>query len=319
MLRYALHRIAAVAAVLLVVSTAVFFIVYLTPGSPSSALLGMEATADQIQELDARLGFDRPLPEQYLSWMGSILQGDLGDSLFMDEPVTQAIAEHFAPTLAIAVSAQTIALLVAVPCGILAAVRRGRALDGVLRVASLVGVAVPGFLMALILVMAFAMNLRLFPVAGYAELSEGFAAYARYLVLPSLALAAPQAALLMRMTRASMIEALEMDCVKTARAKGLPERTVVLKHALRNAAAPILTAVGYSFGGLITGAVVIEVIFNIPGLGQLVTDSIARRDYPVIQGSILVVSFLYCLVNLVVDLACSAFDPRMRVWEHGDE
>ena len=300
--------------VMLIISVVVFLIIYLTPGDPASSMLGMEASQDQIARVNESLGLDEPLPQRYLGWMAGVLTGDLGDSYFMHMPVTRAIAEHFAPTLSLAVLAQLIALVIALPCGVVAALRHGTRADMALRVVALLGVAIPGFLMALILMWVFSVTLRVFPVAGYASLSKGLLQHLRYLALPAISLGCVQAALLMRMTRSSVIEAMQLDCVKTARAKGVSEARVVLMHALRNAALPILTSVGYSFGALLTGAVVTETIFNIPGLGQLVTSSIERRDYPVIQGVLLVIALLNSVINLVVDLAYGAFDPRARKW-----
>ena len=314
MLKYTLKRIGAMIPVMLIISVVVFLIIYLTPGDPASSMLGMEASADQIERVNESLGLNEPLPQRYLEWMGGVLTGDLGDSYFMHQPVTQAIAEHFGPTLSLAILAQLIALLIALPCGIIAALKHGSRADAVLRVVALLGVAIPGFLMALMLMWLFAVTLRVLPVAGYAPLSKGWLVHLRYLALPAISLGCVQAALLMRMTRASVIEAMQLDCVKTARAKGVSEVRVVLSHALRNAALPILTSVGYSFGALITGAVVTEAIFNIPGLGQLVTSSIERRDYPVIQGVLLVIALLNSVINLLVDLAYGAFDPRARKW-----
>ena len=314
MLKYTLKRIGAMVPVMLIISVVVFLIIYLTPGDPASSMLGMEASADQIERVNDSLGLNEPLPQRYVEWMGGVLTGDLGDSYFMRQPVTQAIAEHFGPTLSLALLAQLIALLIALPCGVVAALNHGSRTDAVLRVVALLGVAIPGFLMALMLMWLFAVTLRVFPVAGYAPLSEGWFSHLRYLALPAISLGCVQAALLMRMTRSSVIEAMQLDCVKTARAKGVSEVRVVLAHALRNAALPILTSVGYSFGALITGAVVTEAIFNIPGLGQLVTSSIERRDYPVIQGVLLVIALLNSVINLAVDLAYGAFDPRARKW-----
>ena len=309
MLKYTLKRIGAMVPVMLIISVVVFLIIYLTPGDPASSMLGMEASADQIERVNDSLGLNEPLPQRYVEWMGGVLTGDLGDSYFMRQPVTQAIAEHFGPTLSLALLAQLIALLIALPCGVVAALKHGSRTDAVLRVVALLGVAIPGFLMALMLMWLFAVTLRVFPVAGYALLSKGWFSHLRYLALPAISLGCVQAALLMRMTRSSVIEAMQLDCVKTARAKGVSEVRVVLAHAL-----PILTSVGYSFGALITGAVVTEAIFNIPGLGQLVTSSIERRDYPVIQGVLLVIALLNSVINLVVDLAYGAFDPRARKW-----
>ena len=314
MLKYTLKRIAAMVPVMLIISVVVFLIIYLTPGDPASSMLGMEASADQIERVNESLGLNEPLPQRYIDWMGGVLTGDLGDSYFMHQPVTTAIAEHFAPTLSLAILAQIIALVIALPCGIVAALKHGTKTDMALRVVALLGVAIPGFLMALMLMWLFAVTLRVFPVAGYVPLSKGFLEHLRYLALPAISLGCVQAALLMRMTRSSVIESMQLDCVKTARAKGVSEARVVLMHALRNAALPILTSVGYSFGALLTGAVVTEAIFNIPGLGQLVTSSIERRDYPVIQGVLLVIALLNSVINLVVDLAYGAFDPRARKW-----
>lgn len=314
MLKYTLKRIGAMVPVMLIISVVVFLIIYLTPGDPASSMLGMEASADQIERVNDSLGLNEPLPQRYVEWMGGVLTGDLGDSYFMRQPVTQAIAEHFGPTLSLALLAQLIALLIALPYGVVAALKHGSRTDAVLRVVALLGVAIPGFLMALMLMWLFAVTLRVFPVAGYASLSKGWFSHLRYLALPAISLGCVQAALLMRMTRSSVIEAMQLDCVKTARAKGISEVRVVLAHALRNAALPILTSVGYSFGALITGAVVTEAIFNIPGLGQLVTSSIERRDYPVIQGVLLVIALLNSVINLAVDLAYGAFDPRARKW-----
>lgn len=314
MLKYTLKRILAMIPVMLIISAVVFLIIYLTPGDPASSMLGMEASADQIERVNESLGLNEPLPQRYVSWMAGVVTGDLGDSYFMHQPVTEAIAEHFAPTLSLAVLAQIIALVIALPCGVVAALRHGTRADMFLRVVALLGVAIPGFLMALILMWVFSVTLRVLPVAGYASISKGLVEHLRYLALPAVSLGCVQAALLMRMTRSSVIEAMQLDCVKTARAKGVSETRVVLMHALRNAALPILTSVGYSFGALLTGAVVTETIFNIPGLGQLVTSSIERRDYPVIQGVLLVIALLNSVINLVVDLAYGAFDPRARKW-----
>lgn len=314
MLRFLLKRIAMMVPVLLIISVVVFLIIYLTPGDPASSMLGMEATNEQIAQVNEQLGLNEPLPQRYLEWMGGVLRGDLGESIFMNQTVGQAIAEHFVPTLSLAILAQFIALVIAIPAGTVAALRRGRPIDAVLRVLALVGVAIPGFLMALLLMWVFAVRLRAFPVAGYAPFSRGIGQALRYLFLPGLALGVVQSALLMRMTRSSVIEAMQLDCVKTARAKGVSELRVVLFHGLRCAALPIVTTIGLSFGALLTGAVVTETIFNIPGLGQLVTTAIERRDYPVVQGVLLVIAFMSSMINLVVDLACGLLDPRTRQW-----
>ena len=316
--RYIVKRLIAMIPVVFVITLVVFAIVYLTPGGPAASMLGLEASADELAAMNERLGYNKPFAEQYLIWLNGLLHGDLGTSIFMNQPVSQSIAEHFIPSLTLAFWAELLAIAVALPLGTLAAVKRGSKLDGFLRVTSLVGVAIPGFLMALLLMMVLAEQLRILPVAGWQPLSKGIARHARYLVMPVLALAAPQSAVLFRMTRSSMIEALSLPCVKAARAKGMSEASVLVKYALRNAAAPIVTSIGYSFGALLTGVVVIEIIFNIPGFGQLVTSSIQRRDYPVIQGVLLLVALIYSLVNLAVDLICGAIDKRTRIWERSD-
>ena len=302
MLAYALRRLLAMVPVVVILSVVVFLIVYLTPGDPASTLLGMEASAEDIAALNAQMGLDKPPVERFFSWAAAALQGDLGESLFMGVPVMETIAEHFMPTLSLALLAQLIAVVIAIPCGIVAALKRGTWADALLRCVSLLGAAVPGFLMGLLLMLVFAVNLRVLPVAGYEPLSEGLLVHLRYLALPALALGVVQAALLMRMTRSSLIDTLKSGYVRTARAKGLPEGRVVMRHALRNASLP-------------TGAVVIESIFNIPGLGQLVTSSITRRDYPVIQGVLLVIALLYSCVNLLVDILYGVLDPRARAWK----
>ncbi|MGI6755479.1 MAG: ABC transporter permease [Atopobiaceae bacterium] len=314
MWKYTARRLLSMIPVLFIISIVVFLIIYLTPGDPASSMLGMEASADQIAKLNESLGLNQPPLERYFTWMGNVLQGDLGQSYFMNMPVSQAIAEHFIPTLSLALLAQIIAIVIALPCGIISALKHGSKTDMTLRIFAILGIAIPSFLMGLLLMWLFAVTLKLLPVAGYASISEGLGDHLRYLALPAISLGTIQSALLMRMTRASVIEAMQLDCVKTARAKGIPESQVVFKHALRNAALPILTAIGYSFGSLLTGAVVTEVIFNIPGLGQLVTSSIERRDYPVIQGVLLIIALLNSGINLVVDLLYGVLDPRARVW-----
>ncbi len=296
-----------------VVSIAIFLIIYITPGDPASSILGLEATQQEIEELNEKMGFNEPIHKQYINWIGNVLHGDLGDSIFMKQPVTQAIKEHFSPTLSLALIAQIIAIILAVPFGIIAAYKRGSILDTFLMSISLLGMAIPGFLLGLFLMLFFSVKLKLLPVAGYRPLSIGMWAHLRYLILPGISLGAVQAALITRMTRSSMLDVLYLNYIKTARSKGIREISVLLKHALKNAALPILTIVGQSFGTLVTGAVVIESLFNIPGIGQLIMNAIERRDVAVIQGVVLFVTFIYVGVNLIVDLLYGVFDPRIRL------
>ena len=312
MLKYILKRILSLIPVLFVVSCVIFLVVYMIPGGPATALLGMEATPDQIDALNAELGFDRPFLVQYVDWFTNVLRGDWGESYFLHQTVTSAIAEYFVPTLSLAVFAQIIALILSIPLGILAAYKRGTALDLTCVTASLLGSALPGFLLSMFLMLFFGVYLHWFPVAGYAALSEGLGEHLRYLFLPALSLGIVQAAYLTRMTRSSLLETLYKNYIQTARAKGLKEKKVVMKYALKNGAPDILTAVGQSFGSLITGTIVTETLFNIPGLGMLTLTSINRRDVFVIQGVVLFVTLLYVIVNLIVDILYGFTDPRLR-------
>lgn len=310
---YLTKRLLSLIPVLFVVSAAIFLIIHITPGDPAASILGMEASEEEIARLNEELGLNRPLHEQYIRWVAGLFRGDLGNSIFMRMPVTQAIAEHIGPTLSLAILAQLFALVLAIPFGVLAAWKRGSLADYTLMGASLLGMAVPSFLLGLILMLIFGIRLGWLPVAGYKPLSAGLAEHVKFLILPALSLGSIQAALIARMTRASMLEVLNLPFIRTARSKGLAEAKVVGKHALRNAFLPILTVIGQTFGTLVTGAVVVESIFNIPGLGQLILNSIERRDYAVIQGVVLVVTLIYVAINLAVDLLYGAVDPRVRL------
>ena len=312
MLKYILKRILSLIPVLFVVSCVVFLVVYIIPGGPATALLGLEATPDQIEALNTELGFNRPFFVQYADWFVNVLKGDWGTSYFLHQSVLEAIGEYFLPTLSLAVLAQIFALILSIPLGILAAYRRGTALDVTAVSVSLVGAALPGFLLSMFLMLLFGVHLQIFPVAGYAGLEEGLAEHLRYLFLPALSLGIVQAAYLTRMTRSSLLEVLYKNFIQTARAKGIKESKVVLKYALKNGAPVILTAVGQSFGSLIAGTIVTETLFNIPGLGMLTLTSINRRDVFVIQGVVLFITLLYVLVNLAVDILYGFVDPRLR-------
>jgi peptide/nickel transport system permease protein len=291
----------------------IFLIVHITPGSPAATLLGMEATPEEIEILNDQMGFNRPIHIQYFSWVSNVLKGDLGDSIFMKQPVSVAIKEHFPPTLSLAILAQMIAVFIAIPFGILAAHKRGTVFDSTLMILALLGMAIPGFLLGLFLMLIFSVQLGWLPVAGYRSLNMGIWMHLRYMILPALSLGMVQAALITRMTRSSMLDVLYNNFIKTARAKGLKEQIVLLKHALKNAGLPILTVLGQSFGTLVTGAVVVESLFNIPGMGQLVLNSITRRDIAVIQGVVLFITLIYVAVNLIVDLMYGLIDPRVRL------
>ncbi|MGZ7445141.1 ABC transporter permease [Paenibacillus sp. TH7-28] len=313
MLGYFIKRLASLVPVLFVVTLAIFLIIHVMPGDPAATMLGMEATEADITSLNEQLGFDRPLYEQYAGWIVSVARGDLGQSIFMHQPVAEAIFEHISPTLSLAVLAEAIALMLAIPFGIIAAYKRGSLADISLMSVSLLGMAIPSFMLGLFLMLLIGVKLQWLPVAGYEPLEAGLWNHLKYLILPAISLGTIQAALITRMTRASMLETLSFNFIKTARAKGLREIRVLLKHAFRNAFLPILTVIGQSFGSLMTGAVVVESIFNIPGLGQLILNSIVRRDFMVIQGVVLTVTLVYVGINLLIDLLYGAVDPRVRL------
>ncbi|KOR78842.1 peptide ABC transporter [Bacillus sp. FJAT-21352] len=310
---YILQRVLSLIPVLLTVAIVVFFIMHLIPGDPASVMLGADATEDDIERLREELGLNLPMYEQFFNWVFGLLHGDLGMSIYMKEPVLQVFMNHLGPTLSLAILAQGISILIAIPMGIIAAKKRGTSTDQIFMVGSLLGISLPSFLLALLLSLFFAVKLQWFPVAGYKLLDDGLLAHLEYLILPALSLGAIQAALIARMTRASMLEVLSMNYIKTAKSKGVKEKFIIYKHALRNAFIPILTVVGQTFGTLVAGAVITETVFNIPGLGQLIMNSIVQRDYEVLQGTVLLVSAAYVFINLIVDLLYGVVDPRVRL------
>lgn len=312
MLKYIGKRILSLIPVMFVVSVVVFLVTYLIPGGPATALLGLEASSDQIAALNAELGFDRPFLVQYADWFMDVLHGDWGRSYFLQQSVLEAIAEYFGPTISLAILAQIIALILSVPLGIVAAYKRGTAVDVTAVTASLLGTAIPGFLLSMFLMLFFGVYHHWFPVSGYVGLDQGLLEHLRYLFVPALSLGIVQAAYITRMTRSSLLEVLYKNFIRTARAKGLKEKKVILTYALKNAAPAILTAVGQSFGSLVTGTIVTETLFNIPGIGMLTMGAINRRDIFLIQGVVLFVTLVYVLVNLVVDILYGFVDPRLQ-------
>ncbi|HJB55925.1 MAG TPA: ABC transporter permease [Candidatus Flavonifractor intestinipullorum] len=313
MLSYVLKRILSLIPVLFVVSVVIFLVIYLIPGGPATALLGLEASAEQIEQLNTELGFNRPFLVQYADWLSGVFHGDWGESFFLQQSVLDCIAQYFGPTLSLAILAQIFAVILSIPLGILAAYYRGSAVDLATVSVSLLGIAVPGFLLSMFLMLFFGVFLQLLPVAGYAPLSQGLWEHLRYLILPALSLGLVQAAYITRMTRSAVLDVLYSNFIRTARAKGLRESAVVFRYALKNAGPTILTVIGQSFGGLVTGTIVTETIFNIPGLGMLTMTSINRRDVFVIQGVVLFVTLIYVLVNLVVDILYGLVDPRIQL------
>ena len=310
---YLMKRLLSIIPVLLIVAVIVFFIIHLIPGDPASVILGEEATPEEVQTLREELGLNLPIYEQFLQWFAGIFQGDLGSSIYMNMPVLDAFIGHIGPTISLALLAQSISIIIAIPLGIIAAKRRGTHVDQLFMIIAMLGLSIPSFLLALLLMLIFGVNLQWLPVAGYSPISSGLWNHLQFMILPAISLGAIQAAVISRMTRSSMIDILNMNYIKTAKAKGVKDRVVVYKHALRNAFIPILTILGETFGSLITGAVVTETVFNLPGIGQLVINAIVRRDYAVIQGTILIIAFSYLILNLIIDLLYGMVDPRVRL------
>ncbi|MFA1822398.1 ABC transporter permease [Virgibacillus oceani] len=313
MLKYTIQRLLQLIPIFFVVAVVVFFLAHLTPGDPVTVLLGDEASAEAKAELRHELGFDLPLYTQFTQWISDVFRGDLGESFFLNQPVTEVFFNYLGPTISLAIYAQFIAIVLSLLFGVIAARRRGTVADQAVTGFSLLGISVPSFLVGLFLILLFAVQLQWFPVAGYQPLSEGLLEHIRYLTLPAIALGMMQAGLITRMTRSSMLDVMKTNYIKTAKSKGLRENKITYKHALRNAFIPILTVIGESFGTLITGAAVVETVFNIPGIGQLIVNSIERRDFTVIQGTVLLITVTYVLINLIVDLLYGAVDPRIRL------
>jgi len=295
-----------------VVALFVFLLLHLSPGDPATVIAGDYASPEDIARIRAQLGLDRPLYIQFTTWIGQLAHGDLGVSIFSNLPVSQLIMQRIEPTLSLAFFTLTIAIVVAVPLGVLAAWKAGSWIDRGVMAFSVLGFSTPVFVLGYALIYFFSLKLNFFPVQGYTSISEGLWPFLHRLILPSVTLSVIFIALFARITRASVMEILEEDYIRTARAKGLSNRTVLMRHALRNAAVPIITVIGIGFALLIGGVVVTESVFNIPGLGRLTVDAVLRRDYPVIQGIILVFSATYVLVNLIIDILYVALDPRIR-------
>jgi peptide/nickel transport system permease protein len=312
MLGYILRRILAVIPVMLLVAVFVFLLLRLTPGDPAAIIAGDMATPAQLERIREAIGLNDPLHIQFVTWVGQLLRGDLGVSLISNTPVATMVADRIAPTLSIAVLTIVMSVAIAVPMGVLAAWKHRSMADYAVMTFSVLGFSVPVFVIGYLFILVFSLQLGWFPVQGYTPLSSGLGGFLSNAFLPALTLSTIYVALIARMTRANMLEVLGEDYIRTARAKGAPERTVLFRHALKNAAVPILTVIGTGFALLIGGVVVTETVFNIPGVGRLTVDAILARDYPVIQAMILLTSFLYVLVNLLIDLSYSLFDPRIR-------
>jgi len=309
---YLLKRIFALVPVLLLVSVFVFLLLRLTPGDPAAILAGDAATTEQLERIREAMGLNEPILTQYFTWMGKIMQGDLGVSLISGVPVLDMVSQRIGPTISIAVLTIIIAVLVAIPMGVVAAWRHRSWADYLVMSFSVFGFSVPVFLVGYVLLLIFSVNLGWLPVQGFKPISSGLGGFLERAILPALTLASIYIALIARMTRAAMLDVLGEDYIRTARAKGVSDRRLLFVHALKNAAVPVVTIVGTGFALLISGVVVTESIFNIPGIGRLTVDAVLARDYPVIQAMILLTSALYVFVNLLIDLSYTLFDPRIR-------
>jgi len=309
---YVTKRILATLPVMGVVAVIVFLLLRLSPGDPAAIIAGDDATSEDIAKIREHLGLDRPLLTQFVRWIGQLATGDFGNSIYLERPVLGLILERVEPTLALSVTTIIFAVVLAVPIGVLAAWRAGTWIDQAIMALSVLAFSVPVFLIGYGLVIGFSLTLELLPVQGFVSLSEDPVAFLRHLVLPTVALGLVYTALIARITRATMLETLNEDFIRTARAKGLGEPRVLILHSLKNASVPIVTTIGTGIALLIGGVVVTESVFAVPGIGRLTIDAVLQRDYPVIQGVILVVAGFYVLVNLLIDLTYSLLDPRIR-------
>jgi len=312
MLAYIFRRVLASVPVLIVVALFVFLLLRLTPGDPAAIIAGDMATPEQLAQIRQSLGLNEPLVTQFITWSGQLLSGDFGRSLISRTPVLTLIGQRLEPTLSLALVTMVITLLLSIPMGVLAAWRHGTLTDNVIMAISVLGFSIPVFVTGYIFIQIFAIDLKLLPVQGFKSIFDGVGPFLARIILPAFTLATIYIALIARMTRAAMLDVLDEDYVRTALAKGLSERIVLFRHALRNAAVPILTVVGTGFALMISGVVVTESVFNIPGLGRLTVDAILARDYPVIQALILLTSGIYVVINLLIDISYAFMDPRIR-------
>lgn len=313
MFSYILRRLLFMIPVALLVSFMTFMLIHLVPGDPARVLLGEEATPQTVAALQHQLGLDKPIPQQFVLWFGQALHGNLGDSIQLQQPVTDALVQRLPVTLELGLVSLLYSLAIAIPLGVYCATHRNSWVDWLINVSTLVSTAIPGFVLALVLIFVFAVAWRIFPPGGYTPFTDDPLSNLRDMVLPVVALGTGAVAVNLRQIRASMLEVLEQDYVRTARAKGLSERRVQYTHALRNSLIPLLTIVGIQIGAILGGAFVIETIFLWPGVGKLAVDSIFAKDYPVVQGVVLMAAFSYMLANLLIDISYVFFDPRIRL------
>jgi peptide/nickel transport system permease protein len=312
MLAFTIRRLLSTVMVMTTVAVFIFLLLHLSPGDPAAIIVGDNATPAQIDAVRKQLGLDDPLAVQFVRWVGGVLRGDLGISIFSHEPVNKLIGQRIEPTVSLAATTILLAVAIAVSFGVLAAWKAGTWIDRLVMVLSVVGFSVPVFVVGYLLIYLFSIKLGWLPVQGYAPLADGFVPWIRHLILPSIALGLAYVALIARITRTTMLDVLAEDYMRTARAKGVATGPLLMKHALKNAGVPIVTVIGIGVALLIGGVVITETVFNIPGVGRLVVDAISQRDYPIIQGVTLIFSGVYVVVNLIVDLSYTVIDPRIR-------
>jgi len=312
MLNYIIRRLLLLVPVIVLIALITFFITYVLPGDPIILILGDFATEEQILELEHKLGYDKPIYVQFLFWLKNIIRGDLGDSLFLHMPVTKAILSRIEPTFLLAIFGILFGTLTGIPLGVIAAVKHRSWVDQFAIATSLIGVTIPNFFLAVLLILLFGVMLHLFPIAGYRPISEVGFGVVKYLILPGISIGFMQTGRIARMTRSAMLDVLRQDYIRTARAKGLAEKLVIARHALKNSLIPVVTTIGFSIAILLGGTWIAETIFAIPGTGYLAIKSIMRRDFPVIQGSMIFVAVVYTIVNLIVDISYAYLNPRIR-------
>lgn len=310
--RYILKRLISMIPVLFLVSLVVFFIVHLTPGDPALVMLGEEVNPTSLAALRHDMGLDQPIPIQYLTWLANVLRGDLGHSIQNHQPVLEAIIQRVPVTTELTLLAMAVSLVIAIPTGILSATRRGSRSDLISTTFALLGVSMPSFFLAILLIFIFSLDLRWLPPIGFTPILENPIANIKGLILPAITLGAATAAIIARLTRSSLLEVLQLEYIRTARAKGLAERGVIYRHALKNAMIPVITIIGLQVGALLGGAIITETIFVLPGVGRLAVDAIFTRDFPLLQGVVLFLSLVYLFVNLIVDVLYAYLDPRIH-------
>lgn len=315
MIKYTIQRLVLLLPVLLVVGILVFSLVHLAPGDPASVMLGSDATREDIAELRRELGLEDPFYVQFAVWFGDLLRLDLGDSFFLDRPVSEALMDRAQPTVLLTLYSLTLTILIGVPAGIISAIKRNSLIDRIVMMVAVSGVAIPPFVLGILLILVFAVSFGWLSAGGYTDIRVDPVEHFKQMIMPAFSLGFSAAALLARLVRSAMLETLGEDYVRTARAKGIAHRHVIIRHALRNALIPTVTIIGYTLGTLLGGAVVTETVFVIPGMGRLVVQSVLRRDFPVIQGAVMTIAVFYVLANLLVDILYIYIDPRIRYGE----